>query len=197
MAVSKRVRYEVMRRDNHACRYCGAMAPDVKLTIDHVMPVALGGDDSSGNLVTACVDCNAGKTSVAPDQAVVDDVGADALRWSAAMKAAGEMLAAKDEPLEAYIKAFSDKWDEWSTGGSWDPKPIGKPSGWRDSITAFYRAQLSQESLLRAVSIAMNKDNVAPSATFRYFCGVCWRMLDEQRAIAQALIASEEAESGS
>lgn len=28
MAVSKRTRYEVLRRDNHACRYCGARAPE-------------------------------------------------------------------------------------------------------------------------------------------------------------------------
>lgn len=23
MAISKRLRYEILRRDNHACRYCG------------------------------------------------------------------------------------------------------------------------------------------------------------------------------
>ena len=28
MAVSKRLRYEILRRDNHTCRYCGASAPD-------------------------------------------------------------------------------------------------------------------------------------------------------------------------
>jgi 5-methylcytosine-specific restriction endonuclease McrA len=39
MAVSKRTRYEVLRRDNHACRYCGGIAPDVILTVDHVTPV--------------------------------------------------------------------------------------------------------------------------------------------------------------
>lgn len=27
MAVSKRLRHEVMRRDNHTCRYCGGGAP--------------------------------------------------------------------------------------------------------------------------------------------------------------------------
>ena len=41
MAVSKRLRYEILRRDNHTCRYCGESAPDVKLTIDHVVPVSL------------------------------------------------------------------------------------------------------------------------------------------------------------
>ena len=39
MAVTKRTRYEVLRRDGHACRYCGQMAPDVKLAVDHVVPV--------------------------------------------------------------------------------------------------------------------------------------------------------------
>lgn len=57
MAVSKRTRFEVLRRDNHTCRYCGQAAPDVKLTVDHVTPVALGGTDDPANLVTACAEC--------------------------------------------------------------------------------------------------------------------------------------------
>jgi 5-methylcytosine-specific restriction endonuclease McrA len=62
VSVSKRLRYEVLRRDDHACRYCGHTAPDVPLTVDHVIPVALGGTDEPENLVTACKDCNAGKS---------------------------------------------------------------------------------------------------------------------------------------
>lgn len=63
MAVSKRLRYEVLRRDSHTCRYCGASAPDVLLRVDHVTPVALGGTDTPENLVTACDPCNSGKSS--------------------------------------------------------------------------------------------------------------------------------------
>ena len=63
MAVTKRVRFEVLRRDNHTCRYCGASAPDTTLTVDHVTPVALGGSHDPSNLVAACKDCNAGKAS--------------------------------------------------------------------------------------------------------------------------------------
>ena len=61
MAVSKRTRFEVLRRDNHACRYCGRTAPEVKLTLDHVVPVSLGGTDDPDNLVAACHDCNSGE----------------------------------------------------------------------------------------------------------------------------------------
>lgn len=64
MTVSKRLRFEILRRDNHACRYCGGVAPDATITVDHVVPVALGGSDDPSNLVAACKDCNAGKSSV-------------------------------------------------------------------------------------------------------------------------------------
>ncbi|MGW0904953.1 HNH endonuclease [Streptomyces sp. NPDC002853] len=74
MAVSKRLRYEILRRDNHACRYCGATAPNVKLNVDHVIPTSLGGSDKPDNLVTSCSPCNAGKTSSLPDAQPVADV---------------------------------------------------------------------------------------------------------------------------
>ena len=86
MAVSKRTRFEVLRRDNHTCRYCGATAPGAQITVDHVTPVALGGTDDSANLVAACRDCNAGKTSTQPDATLVADVTQADLRWSAAIK---------------------------------------------------------------------------------------------------------------
>ena len=88
MAVSKRLRYEILRRDNYSCRYCGASAPDVRLTVDHVTPVSLGGRDEAGNLVAACVDCNAGKSSSNPDAPLVGNVSDDAIRWSKAIQRA-------------------------------------------------------------------------------------------------------------
>lgn len=92
MAVSKRLRYEILRRDNHACRYCGATAPDTKLNVDHVIPQSLGGHDKPDNLVTSCVDCNAGKTSSMPNATPVADVDQEAFRQSAAERqAAGEL----------------------------------------------------------------------------------------------------------
>ncbi|MEU5477510.1 HNH endonuclease [Streptomyces mirabilis] len=90
MAVSKRLRYEILRRDNHACRYCGAAAPTAKLNVDHVIPQALGGSDKPTNLVTACADCNAGKTSSMPNAMPVADVDQDAFRQAAELKQQAE-----------------------------------------------------------------------------------------------------------
>jgi hypothetical protein len=111
MPVSRRLRYEILRRDNHACRYCGAIAPDVKLTVDHVVPTALGGDDEPENLVTACADCNAGKSSTNPEAPLVADVKQDALRWSRAMEEAAELQRLKRIELDRFLMLFRVRWD--------------------------------------------------------------------------------------
>lgn len=60
-ALPKTVRFEVFKRDRFVCQYCGRSAPDVILEVDHIVPVAKGGNNDIMNLVTACRDCNRGK----------------------------------------------------------------------------------------------------------------------------------------
>lgn len=60
--IPKSTRFEVFKRDSFTCQYCGAKAPDVVLHIDHIHPVADGGDNSLLNLVTSCLGCNLGKS---------------------------------------------------------------------------------------------------------------------------------------
>jgi hypothetical protein len=60
-SISKKVRFEVFKRDSFTCQYCGAKAPDVVLQVDHIQPVAEDGLSDILNLVTACFDCNSGK----------------------------------------------------------------------------------------------------------------------------------------
>ena len=61
-AITKKVRFEVFKRDSFTCQYCGQAAPDVVLHIDHIEPVAKGGDNEILNLITSCAGCNAGKS---------------------------------------------------------------------------------------------------------------------------------------
>jgi 5-methylcytosine-specific restriction enzyme A len=59
-SISGRVRTLVYRRDGYACVECGA--DDVtQLTVDHRIPVALGGGDDPSNLRTLCKPCNSRK----------------------------------------------------------------------------------------------------------------------------------------
>jgi hypothetical protein len=59
--ISKKTRFEVFKRDNFTCQYCGKSSPDVILEVDHINPVSKGGDNDIVNLITACRDCNSGK----------------------------------------------------------------------------------------------------------------------------------------
>ena len=38
-AISKKLRFEVFKRDSFTCQYCGKSAPDVILHVDHILPV--------------------------------------------------------------------------------------------------------------------------------------------------------------
>jgi len=49
---------ELKRLYSSACFYCGAKE---QITLDHVLPIALGGRHSIGNLVAACRSCNTSK----------------------------------------------------------------------------------------------------------------------------------------
>lgn len=63
-ALRQDARFAILQRDNFTCRYCGAKAPDVRLEIDHIIPVVAGGTNEPDNLTTACIDCNNGKAAL-------------------------------------------------------------------------------------------------------------------------------------
>jgi len=69
--LSKKIRFEVFKRDSFTCQYCGSKAPDVLLHIDHIKPVAKGGDNDLLNLITACQGCNSGKSDRELDDSTV------------------------------------------------------------------------------------------------------------------------------
>jgi hypothetical protein len=96
--ITKKVRFEVFKRDSFKCQYCGAEAPNVLLEVDHIEPVAAGGSSDITNLVTACVACNAGKS----DRLLSDD--------SAVTKAKRQLdeLQQRRKQLELMM--------EWKTG---------------------------------------------------------------------------------
>jgi len=68
-ALSRKVRFEVFKRDSFTCQYCGRSAPAVILQIDHMKPVSKGGTDELMNLISSCDKCNQGKS----DRLLSDD----------------------------------------------------------------------------------------------------------------------------
>jgi len=191
MPISKRLRFEILRRDNYTCRYCGASAPEAKLTIDHVTPTALGGRDEPTNLVTACQDCNTGKTSIPPDAPTVNDVAEHAIRWAHTMKIAGDQMVADLNTRKQARAAFDEKWREWTIDGK---TPLPRPDTWEQSIDNFLAAGLPLPILLECVDMAMavTGTKVKPKDTFRYMCGIAWNKVADLQKAAQAIAAAQD-----
>lgn len=177
MAVSKRLRFEILRRDNHTCRYCGRSAPDVLLHVDHVVPVAFGGTDDPSNLVAACKDCNIGKSSVPADAAIVEDIATDAMRWSLAMRQAANEIAEEEASLEEICVAIEK---------AWAPRWI--PDNYRNSLYSIVKAGLTLDDLLTLVDVAKYARWI--DDRWAYFCGCCWTRVGQRHERARQIIDS-------
>jgi len=191
MAISKRLRYEILRRDQNTCHYCGGKAPDVTLTIDHVLPVTLGGSDEANNLVAACRDCNAGKTSSSPDAPLVAQVDEAAVRYSVAFKSVVDERAARFRTENGHLERFDKLWC------SWTETPMDRAGDWENSILSFLSAGVSEDYILRAVNTAMGKRYISGRKLWRYFCGICWNEVRAiQGEVAAKLAPSKPAAAG-
>lgn len=62
-APSKKLRMQVLRRDDFRCRICGRRAADyvdIELHVHHIRPHGMGGLTELGNLITLCHTCHGG-----------------------------------------------------------------------------------------------------------------------------------------
>ena len=65
--INLRLRWRILQRDNFKCCKCGASPatdPSVILHIDHIIPMAKGGETTPNNLQTLCSKCNLGKSDL-------------------------------------------------------------------------------------------------------------------------------------
>lgn len=196
MAISKTLRYQVLRRDDHTCQYCGRTAPEVKLTIDHVVPEALGGADEPSNLVTACADCNGGKSATPPDAATVAGVSDDAIRWASAIQSASAAMMADLRRREIDRETFGEAWGHWGTGTGAKRQTVPLPADWETTIDRFVSLGLPMPILLDCVTAAMTAKNVTFEKTFNYFCGIAWNKVRQLQDSAREHLGGDQAEGG-
>lgn len=173
MAVSRRLRYEILRRDEHTCRYCGGKAPDVALQVDHVVPTTLGGSDDPSNLVAACRDCNAGKSSVSPDAPMVEQVKSDALAIATALSQAAEERCGDIRKMMQMGNRVYKAWlYEW------------EPDDWRNTLERFYMRGLDADVLEHIMRKACGNSDRKANHAWLWFCKVCWAEITKIEAAA-------------
>lgn len=176
MAISKRLRFEILRRDDHTCQYCGGKAPDVTLHVDHIIPVTLGGTDLPSNLVAACKDCNLGKSSASTDSPLLDGINSRSAAYALDVTERMTRVRAVLEREAEYLDEFHDLWNRWTRAKA----RIPLPRDYKQAIHRFSSMGIPIELVAKGIDIAMSKTGLRGElGEFQYMAGVIWRTLDE------------------
>jgi hypothetical protein len=171
--ISKRVRFEVFKRDGFVCQYCGATPPKVILHIDHIHPVVDGGSNHIDNLITACEPCNLGKGAVQLSdvpKSLKDKAGEIAEREDQ-IKGYNDVLMARARRLENDCWHVVQRLEFDVPQESYSRRRL-------QSIRRFLEI-LPLSEVLDAAMIVSSKWSVMSERAFKYFCGVCWKKIRE------------------
>ena len=68
MVLSYEQRLEIYNRANGKCVLCGKEIKINKMTIDHIIPLSMGGADEMSNMQCTCYACNQFKSNILPEQ---------------------------------------------------------------------------------------------------------------------------------
>lgn len=169
-AISKRLRFEVLKRDRFSCLYCSARPPKVALEIDHILPVSKGGKNTIDNLVTACFDCNRGKSNIL----------LDSIPDSLVQKMENRRIA--NEQHKQFLKIIKQ-----------ENKQIEQEIDMVDKVYGIYvegyvlndKSRLSVKKFIKILGVeevieSMEKAGISCRNdywVFKYFCGICWNKI--------------------
>ena len=170
--ISKKIRFEVFKRDGFLCAYCGNTPPEAILEVDHIEPVSKGGTDDINNLITSCFDCNRGKSNITLDK-IPKKISENL-----------EILKEKEEQLKEYRKLIRkiekriqkdiDKIEEIFKETY--PKKAFEEKFKESTIKNFIN-KLPLNEVIEAMSLACNRISNKPESTAKYFCGICWNKI--------------------
>jgi hypothetical protein len=168
--LSKKLRFEIFKRDEFTCSYCGEKPPRVVLEVDHIVPVVEGGTDEKSNLTTACFDCNRGKGPIPLGQ------------LPQAVNDRRDLMMEREEQERAYVKfikarrkrqdALIDEIGAALFGDGYTFKPAGA-----NSCRSFLE-KLPFDQVL----FAAERASTAGRTPFKYFCGCCWNLIRKAEA---------------
>lgn len=173
--VSKGTRFEIFKRDHFTCQYCGAQPPKVVLVIDHIVPVASGGDNDASNLISSCEACNSGKSAkalttrqVRPD---ADLLYLETQQEIAELRRYNASKAEREEALQQVIETLQNYWCDVS-GLEWCPK---------DHLVRQYLKVLSPSGVERAFDIVAPKieGRLLTGDWYKYLWGVVYKLAEE------------------
>lgn len=172
MAISKKIRFEVFKRDGFQCAYCGKTPPQVTLEVDHIDPKSKGGKDDINNLITACFDCNRGKRNIPLNKV------------PAKLAENLEVLQEQEDQIKAY-RQFVKKIERRVKRDVDEVNEIYMLAypGWqfsdrfKNTSLKLFLHQLPKDQIIWSLEAAISKFPNNKDRVINYFCGICWHKI--------------------
>lgn len=171
IGISKKTRFEVFKRDQFTCQYCGAHPPGVLLQVDHIKAVSVGGTNRMDNLLTSCQPCNIGKgaTDLKAVPQSLADKAADVKEREAQIRGYQTIMDKRHDRIEDELWRVAEVVDPGSSESGMDRE-------WIASIRRF-NDRLGAHDVLDSADTARVKYPRGGRSTFLYFCGICWNKI--------------------
>lgn len=187
MAISKKIRFEVFKRDGFTCQYCGKNPPEVTLEVDHIQPVSKNGTDELDNLITACFDCNRGKSNVelkripnslTENKEILEEREKQYIEYH-------KLIAKIDKRLNAEIEQVDLEFQKTFCG-------IKLTYEFKKTTIKKFVQKLNVFEVIEAMQIACYKFKNSKRQYFngtwldaeelavKYFCGICWNKIKQK-----------------
>jgi CRISPR/Cas system Type II protein with McrA/HNH and RuvC-like nuclease domain len=172
MAISKKIRFEVFKRDGFRCSYCGSEPPSIILEVDHIEPSSRGGTNDINNLITSCFSCNRGKKNI-PLSVITTQLQENL-----------EVLREKEEQLKEYrkfvvkitqriqkdindiSKLYIEQYPKWRFSDTF-----------KEATLKTFLKRLPKHEIIEALHIAIAKHPFNADRVIPYFCGICWNKI--------------------
>jgi hypothetical protein len=191
---SKKLRFEVFKRDGFTCQYCGNTPPAVVLEVDHIQPKSKGGTNDINNLTTSCFDCNRGKAAN------------ELTKIPKTLKQNKELIEEKELQYKEYKKLLDKvekRFQEEVSKVNFEFASYFKDRELSDkfkkSTLKIFLKKLPINEVIDAMNIACDKfyEWGNPSEyhdAIKYFCGICWNKIKNKGFNNQNLNKNEEPE---
>jgi len=173
-SISKKIRFEIFKRDGFQCAYCGNVPPHVVLEIDHINPVSKGGDNDPDNLISSCGTCNRGKgaTPLTAAPQSLAEKAKQIVESEAQLRGYYEIIQAKKDRIESEVWEVLDTLNPGSSEEGVHKKQF--------QSAKLFVGRLGFHETLEAAEIAAANGPRANYARFQYFCGVSWNKIKER-----------------
>lgn len=168
--ISKKLRFEVFKRDDFTCAYCGATPPKVILQVDHIHPVAQGGSNDIDNLITSCQPCNIGKgaNSLSSIPQSLSDKAALVAEQEQQIREYQEIIRERQIRIEDESYQIAEILRE-----DWNPSKADFLSI-KNFVTKLGYFEVEEAALISSSKFPHNL-----TRSFKYFCGICINKLKE------------------